>query len=110
MTTPTRTKRLTCQVCASIRTVTVEPSSGNIWLCPCGAINSLPVSLGDIYVNYMVPKRKPSRRHPLVTLAMVLASLAVAWLLAQDIRNSWQREQLFRARVAAQELRGHTAE
>jgi hypothetical protein len=110
MTTPTRTKRLTCQVCAGIRAVTVEPSSGNIWLCPCGAINSLPVSLGDTYVNYMVPKSKPSRRHPLVTLAMVLASLAVAWLLAQDIRNSWQREQLFRARVAAQELRGHTAE
>lgn len=110
MTTSTRTKRLTCQVCAGIRTVTVEPSSGNIWLCPCGAINSLPVSLGDTYVDYMVPKRKTSRRHPLVTLAMIVASLAVAWMLAQDVRDSYQREQVFRSRVAAQELRGHTAD
>lgn len=110
MTTSTRTKRLSCQVCAAARTVTVEPSSGNIWLCPCGAINSLPVSLGDTYVDYMVPKPKRARRHPLVTLAMIFASLAVAWMLAQDIRNSWQREQVFRARVAAEELRGHTAD
>lgn len=110
MTTSTRTKRLTCQVCGGIRTVTVEPSSGNIWLCSCGSINSLPVSLGDTYINYMAPKPKRTRRHPLVTLAMIVASLAVAWMLAQDIRNSWQREQVFRERVAAEELRGHTAD
>lgn len=101
-----KTKRqLTCQLCSCIRTVTTDPSSGNIWLCSCGHINSLRIS--DLYVDYMVPRKK-ERRHPLVTVAMVLAALSVGYILAQDLRNSWQREQVFRARVAAQDLVGHT--
>ena len=105
--TKTTRRQLTCQVCTSIRTVTTSPSSGNIWLCQCGHINSLPVS--ETFVEYMLPRKK-ERQHPLVTVGMVIAALAVAYLLAQDIRNSWQREQVFRARVAAQDLVGHSSD
>jgi uncharacterized protein (UPF0333 family) len=57
----------------------------------------------------MLPRKK-ERQHPLVTVGMVIAALAVAYLLAQDIRNSWQREQVFRARAAAQDLVGHSSD
>jgi hypothetical protein len=57
----------------------------------------------------MVPRKK-ERQHPLVTVWMVIAALVFAYLLAQDIRNSWQREQVFRARVAAQDLVGHSSD